>query len=310
MARLALGRAPSPEASREPGPLPPELFRRIRKIEIRTRRLANDYLLGEYRSVFKGGGLEFMEVREYQPGDDVRSIDWNVTARMGRPFIKKFAEERELIVFFVVDASASQGFGTALQSKREITAEICAMLAFAAINNNDKVGLLLYTGEVERFVPPRKGRQHVLRLLRELLYWRPRLRTTDTGKALVFLHRIARKRSVVFLLSDFLDEGYLSPLRLLSHKHDVIAISVTDPRELELPPSGLLELEDAETGERCLVDAADPGVLADYRALVQRQREARHRLLRGVQADEVEVITDRSYVRALLALFEARARRP
>jgi uncharacterized protein (DUF58 family) len=294
----------------EQTPIPPELLRRIRRIEIRARRWVDQLFLGQYHSVFRGRGLEFSEVREYQPGDDVRIIDWNVTARMGVPYVKKFVEERELTVYLVVDVSASEGFSTAPQTKAELAAEIGALLALAAIRNNDRVGLIAFTDQVERFLPPRKGSQHVLRLIRELLYLRPRRRGTDIAAALGFLSRIARRRSVAFLLSDFLAGGYEAALRVAARRHDVIAVSLTDPRDTELPDAGLLELEDPETGRRVVVDSGDAGVRQRYAGAAERRSEERRRLLSAVGVDEVSVLTDQPYVQSLMAFFQARARRP
>jgi uncharacterized protein (DUF58 family) len=293
-----------------PTPIPPELLRKIRRIEIRARRLVDHLFLGEYHSVFRGRGLEFSEVREYQPGDDVRIIDWNVTARMGTPYVKKFVEERELTVYLLVDVSASEGFSTAPQTKAELAAEIGALLALAATRNNDRVGLIAFTDQVERFLPPQKSSQHVLRLIRELLYLRPAHHCTDISAALGFLSRVARRRSVAFLLSDFLASGYEAALRVAARRHDIIAISLSDPRETELPAAGLLQLEDPETGQRVIVDSGDAGVRQRYAEAGQRRREERRRLLSAVGVDEVSILTDRPYVQSLMAFFQARARRP
>jgi uncharacterized protein (DUF58 family) len=296
--------------SAEQAPIPPELLRKIRRIEVRARRLVDQLFLGKYHSVFRGRGLEFSEVREYQPGDDVRIIDWNVTARMGTPYVKKFVEERELTIYLLVDMSASEGFSTAPQTKAELAAEIAALLALAAVHNNDRVGLIAFTEQVERFLPPRKGSQHVLRLIRELLYLSPARRGTDIAAALGFLSRVARRRSVAFLFSDFLVGGYEAALRVAARRHDIIAISLSDPRETELPNAGLLELEDPETGERIVVDSGNAWVRQRYAEAGQRRREERHRLLSAVGVDEVPILTDRPYVQSLMAFFQARARRP
>lgn len=281
----------------------------IRRIEIRARRLVSNLFLGEYHSVFRGRGLEFWEVREYQPGDDVRTIDWNVTARMGTPYVKKYVEERELTVLLAVDVSASESFGTVAQAKAEVAAEVAALLAFAAVANNDRVGLLTFSDRIEKFTPPHKGSQHVLRIVRELLYARPQGRGTDIAGALSYLTRVARRHSIVFLISDFLGEGFEPALRTAARRHDLIAISLTDPRELSLPAVGLLELEDAETGRRLVLDTQDPGVRQSYALAAARRREARQRLLRSVGVDEVPIATDRPYVEPLMAFFRARARR-
>jgi uncharacterized protein (DUF58 family) len=299
---------PAPTA--EQAPIPPELLRKIRRIEVRARRLVDQLFLGEYHSVFRGRGLEFSEVREYQPGDDVRIIDWNVTARMGTPYVKKYVEERQLTMYLLVDVSASEGFSTAPQTKAELAAEIGALLALAAVRNNDRVGLIAFTDQVERFLPPRKGSQHVLRLIRELLYLRPAHRGTDVAAALNFLSRIARRRSVAFLLSDLLASEYQAALRIAARRHDIIAITLTDPRETELPDAGLLELEDPETGQRVVVDSGDARVRQLYRDAAQRRREERRRRLSAVGVDEVPILTDRPYVQSLMAFFQARARRP
>ena len=294
----------------EQAPIPPELLRKIRRIEIRARRLVDHLFLGEYHSVFRGRGLEFSEVREYQPGDDVRIVDWNVTARMGTPYVKKFVEERELTVYLLVDASASEGFSTVPQTKAELAAEIGALLALAAVRNNDRVGLIAFTDQVERFLPPQKGSQHVLRLIRELLYMRPHRRGTDIAAALGFLSGVARRRGVAFILSDFLASDYEAALRVAARRHDIIAISLSDPREMELPAAGLLELEDPETGQRIIVDSGDAGVRQRYAEAAQRRREERRRLLSAVGVDEVSILTDRPYVQSLMAFFQARVRRP
>src|SRR3989441_5542851 len=262
--------------------LPADILKKVRRIEIRTNRLVNESLAGEYHSVFKGRGMEFSEVREYQFGDDIRSIDWNVTSRMGHPYVKKHVEERELTVILLVDFSASGDFGTRRRFKREIEAEICAILAFSAIKNNDRVGLIAFTDRVETFLRPRKGKDHVLRVIREVLYFRPLGRGTDIGQALQYLYRTITKRSVVFLISDFLGDGFARPLRVAARKHDVIAITVTDPREEELPPIGLVDLEDAETGERVLVDSSDRRTRASFRRWAAERRGTREALFRSI----------------------------
>jgi uncharacterized protein (DUF58 family) len=286
-----------------------ELIRRIRFIEIRTRRLVNDLFAGEYQSVFKGRGMEFAEVREYQPGDDVRSIDWNVTARMGRPFVKRFAEERELTVMLVVDASRSQAFGSAGRSKAETAAELCGLLAFSAIQNHDKVGLILFTDHVEKFVPPKKGRQHVLRVIRELLGFEPAGRGTCIAEALGFLSRVVRRRSVVFLVSDFFDDDYRRALQVTNRRHDVIAITLSDRRERELPAVGLLALEDAETGRLRYVDTSQAAFRAAYTAGFQQHQAQRDAALAAAKVDRVDIRSEASYVEPLIAFFKARQRR-
>jgi len=290
-----------------PPPIPPELLRRIRQIEIRSRRLVNDLFLGEYLAVFRGRGMEFSEVREYESGDDVRTIDWNVTARLGAPYVKKFVEERELNVILVVDVSASELFGTVHQTKRELATELAALLSFSAINNNDRVGLVAFSGGIERYVPPAKGTRHVLRLLRELLYLQPSSRGTSIATALDYVSKVVKRRSTVFLISDFLDRAYAPILRVTARRHDVVAISLTDPRELELPDAGLLELEDAETGARALVDSSDPELRRLYRQSALALLRERERLLASLNIDHVALRTDRSYVEPMIVFFRRRA---
>ena len=263
--------------------LPREVLRQIRRLQLKARRAVEDLLGGEYHSVFKGAGVAFEEVREYQPGDDVRTIDWNVTARMGHPFVKRFIEERELTVLLAVDCSGSHLFGTRAQQKREVAAELAAVLAFSAVSNNDRVGLVQFTDRVERFVPPRKGSRHVLRLIRDVLFHQPRRRGTSLREGLDFLNRVQRRRAVVFLFSDFLDEGYEMSFKRSARRHDLIAIRVTDPREEELPAVGLLRVEDAETGERLLVDTSSRRVRAAYAAAAADRREAVRQLARVVR---------------------------
>jgi uncharacterized protein (DUF58 family) len=289
--------------------LPAEILRKVRRIEIRTNRLVNESLAGEYHSVFKGRGMEFSEVREYQFGDDIRTIDWNVTARMGHPYVKKHVEERELTVILLVDFSASGQFGTRRQFKREIEAEICALLAFSAIKNNDRVGLIAFTDRIETFLRPRKGKDHVLRVIREVLYFRPEGRTTDIAMALEHMHRTITKRSVVFVISDFLGDDFTRPLRVAARKHDVIAVTVTDPREEELPPLGLMDLEDAETGDRVLVDTTDRRTRDSFRRWAIERRQKRASLFRSVGVDALELHTDRPYDVPLVRFFHQRARR-
>jgi uncharacterized protein (DUF58 family) len=289
--------------------LPAEILRKVRRIEIRTSRLVNESLAGEYHSVFKGRGMEFSEVREYQFGDDIRTIDWNVTSRMGHPYVKKHVEERELTVILLVDFSGSGQFGTRGRFKREIQAEICALLAFSAIKNNDRVGLIAFSDRIETFLRPRKGKDHVLRVIREVLYFRPEGRTTDIAMALEHMHRTITKRSVVFVISDFLGPDFTRPLRVAARKHDVIALTVTDPREEDLPPVGLIELEDAETGDRVLVDAADRRTRESFRRWAVERRAARESLFRSVGVDALDLRTDRPYDVPLVRFFHQRARR-
>lgn len=289
--------------------LPKDILKKIRRIEIRTDNLVNDLFCGEYHSVFKGRGMEFSEVREYQPGDDVRTIDWNVTARMGHPYVKKFVEERELTVMLLVDASSSGEFGTVEQMKGEIGVEICALLAFSAIKNNDRVGLIIFTDDVEKFVPPKKGRNHVLRVIRELLYFKPRNLNTDITSALDYMSRILNRRAVVFVISDFITSGYETALRIANKRHDIIPITITDPRELELPKIGMIELEDAETGEEILIDTYDPEVRKSFGILNTEERRERDSVFKRMDIDPVNIMTDRSYIEPLMNFFRMRANR-
>ncbi len=289
--------------------IPREVIRKIRRIEIRTKRLVNDVFSGEYQSVFKGRGMEFSEVREYLPGDDVRSIDWNVTARTGRPFIKKFEEERELTIMFLVDASASGAFGTVSRTKAELTAELCALLAFSATRNNDRVGLIIFTDRIEKVVPPRKGRTHVLRVVRELLFYRPEGKGTNIPAALDYLTNVVKRHAVVFLVSDFVAEGYERRLSIANRRYDLIAVEVSDPRETELPRLGLIELEDPETGERLAVDTGDRRLLERFHDFSHDDVERRHKMFRRLGIDSVSVSTDRPYVEPLERFFRMRARR-
>ena len=286
-----------------------EMMRIIRRIEIRTRRLVDQGLAGGYHSVFKGRGMEFSEVREYIPGDDVRTIDWNVTARAGHPYVKKFVEERELTVVLAVDRSASGAFGSVSRLKNEVAAEVAAVLAYSAIRNNDRVGLLIFTDREEMFIPPRKGRNHVLRVIREVLAFEPRGTRTSISSALDFINQAIAKRSVVFLLSDFIDAGFDKQLSIASRHHDVIAISIEDPRESELPSVGLVSVRDAETGEDVLVDSSRRSVRDGYRRWHAERGAARQKLFRRLGIDEIAVTTDRPFDRALVAFFDQRARR-
>jgi uncharacterized protein (DUF58 family) len=287
-----------------------ELLKKIRKIEIVTERLVRDRMAGQYHSVFKGSGIAFSEVREYMPGDDIRLIDWNVSARMNEPYVKLFIEEREMTVLLLVDMSASGRFGSRDQEKRELAAELAAILAFSAIRNNDRVGLIIFTDEVERFVPPKKGKKHVLRVISEILSYVPRSPRTHLGAGLDFLGRIARRRAVAFLVSDFLAPvgQYERALRIAARRHDLIPVTVTDPLEEALPEVGLIELEDPETGELVVFDTSGPegrAFAAESRAL----RDAREALFRRLDLDAISVGTDRPYLPALTSFFEARARR-
>jgi uncharacterized protein (DUF58 family) len=289
--------------------LPREVIRQIRRLQLKARRAVEDLLGGEYHSIFKGTGIAFEEVREYQPGDDIRTIDWNVTARMGHAFIKRFIEERELTVMLVVDCSGSQQFGSRAQQKREVAAELAAVLAFSAISNNDRVGLVQFTDRVERFLPPRKGTRHVLRLIRDVLFYQPEHRGTSLREGLDFLNRVLHRRTIVFLLSDFLDGDYESSFKRTGRRHDLIALRISDPREEELPAVGLLELEDAETGERLLLDTNSAAVRDAFRAAAERRRTALRQMARQARVDLIEVSTDGGHLDALIRFFRLRERR-
>ncbi len=304
---MALARAVD-RAERDPA-LPSTVVRRIRAVEIKARILADNALLGTYRSVFRGSGLEFEEVREYEPGDDIRSIDWNVTARMGTPYIKKFREDRELNIFLAVDASASSWFGSAAQSKRDLGAEVAALLALTAMTNNDRVGLLRFASGMQEWLPSRRGREHLLRVIRELLYAPPRRVRTELSAAAHFLTNVTKKRSVVFLISDFIDVEIDASLRMLGRKHDVIAVLLNDPRELELPDVGVVALEDAETGRTASIDTSDRRIRREYAERAKQRRIDRQRALGRMKIDSVELFTDRPFVPALMAFFNARTKR-
>ena len=342
--------------------LPAELLKRVRQIQIRTSRMVNDVLAGQYHSVFKGRGMEFEEVRQYQIGDDIRTIDWNVTARLGEPYVKSFREERELTVMLLVDASGSGQFGTWEKTKIEVATEICALLAFSAITNSDKVGLIIFTDRIDKFVAPNKGKKHVLRVIRELLSFRPNAgptdpienvkrhrralrwpltftervaefvssrrgrrhvarrvrdlvfpsgqrRQTDIAGALEYLNKVVRRRAVVFLVSDFLAAHYDTPLQIANRRHDLVTITITDPREVELPDVGLVDLEDAETGERLLVDTSDRRLRARFQATSRDFRAQRTQLFQSMAVDTVDVRTDRRYVDPLIQFFRMREKR-
>ena len=289
--------------------IPEEILEKVRLIEIRSRNVVNDLFAGEYNSAFKGRGMEFAEVREYLRGDDVRTIDWNVTARTGSPYVKVFDEEREQTVMLLVDASASGAFGSVQQMKGEVGVEISALLAFAAIKNNDRVGLLIFTDEVEVFIPPKKGRKHVLRVIRELLYFQPQGKRTSITSALDYLDRVLHRRSVVFLISDFIDEDYERPLQLTRRRHDVVAVSIFDPRERALPDVGFINLQDAETGEQFLVDSSRREVRAYFAQQQEKENQQKRALFRRNGIDEVSIDITKSYVDPLVRLFHERVRR-
>ena len=288
-----------------------DLIARIRRIEITTRKLVNDSFAGEYHSVFKGRGMEFDEVRQYQPGDDVRSIDWNVTARTGEPYVKNYTEERELTVMLAVDVSRSGEFGTRNRFKRDLAVELAAVISFAATSNNDKVGLLLFTDRVELLIPPRRGRSHVLRMVRDLLVFQPVGSGTDIRLALDTVHRLLKRRSIVFLVSDFLaePESYRQAMLVANRRHDVVAFDLSDPLEREMPEVGLVALEDAETGELRWVDTDDAAWRRGFHERVARLEEGRNDVLSGAGVDRISVTTERDYVAGVGEFFKNRLKR-
>lgn len=288
---------------------PKEILRKIRRLELRTRRLVNSSFAGQYHSVFKGRGMNFEEVREYTPGDEIRSIDWNVTARMNTPYVKKFTEEREMTVMLLVDVSASGSYGSVELSKRELAAEVAAILAFSAIHNNDKVGLLLFSDSVELFIAPKKGRLHTLRLIREMLYFEPRHRGTNLSVALEYLNKVVARRSVVFVISDFMAPDYTKALTVAGRRHDVVAMPVTDPGEERLPDIGLLTFEDAETGEQIEINTSSRVVQTAFAANEERRRRDLDKLFGSRGVDVVPLATNEDYLIALRLFFERRERR-
>ena len=289
--------------------IPKEIIRKIRRIQITTTRKVTDVFAGQYQSVFKGVGMEFDEVRAYLPGDEIRSIDWNVTARMGHPYVKKFVEERELTIMILLDVSMSCRFGTVGREKSELAAELCSVIAFSAIQNNDKVGMLTFTDRVEKFIPPRKGVRHVLRVVREALYNKPRGKGTDIVNILEHLNRVTTRRTITFVISDFFAPDFKKTLSITNKRHDVIAVTISDPAELALPEAGILKLHDAETGEPYIVDSSDPAVREAYRKKAWAMAAGRENLFRSVNVDSIDIRTDRSYVEPLIRFFRTRERR-
>ena len=284
-----------------------ELLKKVRALEIKSRRLTNHLFTGEYHTAFRGQGMAFKEVREYQPGDDVRFIDWNVSARMDRTYSKIFEEERELSVFLLIDVSASSLFGTFKQSKKELITEMAAVLAFSAISNNDKAGLIFFSNKVEKYIPAKKGKEHVLYMLREMITFQPRSSQTDITKAIAYLNRVTRHKSIVFILSDFADAGYEQTLKVAAKRHDIIGIQVHDKRDIDLPKMGLLQLQDAETGRSILLNTSDVVMRAEYnRQFNKIQEDARH-IFRLAGADLVQLATGDDYVKALQQFFMKRA---
>ena len=289
--------------------IPEELIKRIREIQIYSSRAVNASFAGQYESVFKGRGMQFDEVREYMPGDDIRTIDWNVTARTGKPHIKRFVEEREMTVLFAVDLSASGEFGTVSKLKNELAAEFCAVLAFAAAKNNDKVGLLIFTDRIELYIPPKKGSRHILRLIRELLSFRMPKRKTNIPLALDYVAKVIRKRATVFLVSDFIETDFKKPLSLLNKRHDVIAVPVRDRVEIAMPSVGVIEVQDAETGQIMLVDTSSRKFRSQYGSRSAQRFDELRSTLRSVNVDLIPITTDKPYVNDLIQFFHMRHQR-
>ncbi|MCF7858207.1 MAG: DUF58 domain-containing protein [Candidatus Cloacimonetes bacterium] len=285
-----------------------EIIKKVRKIEITTRNLVSDLFSGEYHSLFKGQGLEFSEVREYQTGDSFRQIDWNVTARHGYPYIKKFEETRELNVMFLIDSSASTLFGTKEYLKSEFITEITAVLSFSALSNNDKVGLLLFTDEIEKYIPPTKGKKSALRILRDILYFEPKKTGTNIKVAVEYIYHLIKKRSIIFVISDFLDTDYLDSLKILAKKHDVIAMKIQDKAETELPKAGLLYLKDPESGELLTINSSNPELREKYKQKVSRENEELQETFRKMRIDLLILETDKPYVPELMKFFKFRIR--
>ena len=286
-----------------------EILRKIRRLELRTRRLVASSFAGQYQSVFKGRGMNFEEVRPYSPGDEIRAIDWNVTARTGEPYIKKFTEEREMTVMIVLDVSASGNFGSVEESKRELAAEVAAILAFSAITNNDKVGLLLFSDRVELFIPPKKGRLHILRLIREMLFFRPKGKGTDLSGALEYLNKVVTRRAVIFLISDFLTGDFSKPLTISAKRHDMVAIPVIDPAEEMLPDVGVILLEDPETGEQIEVDTSRRVLSKGYAEMAEKRAKELFSLFGARRIDTLPLRTDKDYLPVLRSFFDRRGRR-
>jgi len=289
--------------------LPKDLIRRIRRLEITTRKAVSDLLAGQYHSVFKGRGMAFSEVRQYQAGDEIRIIDWNVTARMNDAYVKVFTEERELTVMLVVDVSASADFGSTTQTKSELAAEVAAQIAFSAIANNDRVGLILFSDRVEHVIPPKKGRKHVLRVVSDILSFKPQGKGTDLSTGLTYLSRVSKRRAVTFLISDFMAADLEKPLRIARRRHDLVPVAISDPMEEAFPKLGLVQMEDPETGERVLVDTADPLVRGRFARWMRERRDQRNTTFKRLQLDYVELGGGADYVTALARFFKARARR-
>jgi uncharacterized protein (DUF58 family) len=289
--------------------IPKEVLQQIRRIQITTSRMVTDVFSGQYQSVFKGRGMEFDEVREYQPGDEIRLIDWNVTARMGHPYIKKFMEERELTVMFLLDVSGSSYFGTVNKLKRQIAAEICSVLAFSAIRNNDKVGLIIFTDRIEKFVPPKKGASHVLRIIREALYFNPQGKKTDIPAALEYLNKVCKRSTVTFIVSDFYAQEFEKPLSIANKRHDLVSITITDPKELDLPNIGIVQFDDPETDRTFNLDTSNEDLRRNFRQNALKIIEERKKIFERLGVDNLDIRCDIPYNRTLFKFFRMRERR-
>jgi len=300
---------PTAVATHPGAAVPPEVLRQVKLLELRTRGLVNSLFTGEYRSTFKGQGMEFAEVREYQPGDEVRSIDWNVTARMQRPYVKRYIEERELTVMLAVDVSGSERFGTRRRFKSEVASELAAVLAMSAIRNNDRVGCVMFTDRIEHVVPPRKGRRHALRLIRDILAFEPKGRKTDIGGATEYINKMLSHKAIIFLVSDFFGDNIERPLKLLAQRHDVVAVTLEDPSERVLPDIGLVRFVDPETGDALDIDTSNPKVRAQFDQQVTGDFDRRRHLLRRLAIDEIPVTTNAGIMDPLLRFFRTRERR-
>jgi len=285
-----------------------DLLKKVRKIELKTRGLSNHIFAGEYHTAFKGKGMAFSEVREYQPGDDIRTIDWNVTARFNTPFIKVFEEERELTVMLIIDVSGSKNFGTQKQMKQELVTELSSVLAFSAIQNNDKIGVIFFSDKVEKFIPPKKGKSHILRIIRELIAFEPENKGTDIGEALRYFNNVIKKRAVCFVISDFMNDNFEAPLKIANKKHDVVTIRINDKREEELPDIGLVQMKDAETGEVKWIDTANKLIRENYQKNYLRNMEEVNQLFKNSGVDTIQLRTDMDYIKPLIQFFKRRGK--
>jgi len=285
-----------------------DLLKKVRKIELKTRGLSNHIFAGEYHTAFKGRGMAFSEVREYQPGDDIRTIDWNVTARFNTPFIKVFEEERELTVMLVIDVSGSKNFGTQKQMKQELVTELSAVLAFSAIQNNDKIGVIFFSDKVEKFIPPKKGKSHILRIIRELIAFEPENKGTDIGEALRYFNNVIKKRAVCFVISDFMGDNFEAPLKIANKKHDIVSIRISDVREEELPDVGLVQMKDAETGVVKWIDTGNKQIRENYKKNYLKNKEIVNQLFKNSGVDTIQLRTDMDYIKPLIQFFKNRVK--